>query len=226
MKRTLLLLLLFASVSLVVQATPCVSGATLASYIALGSGGCTFEGLLFNNFDYTNPASGGGVSPDPTGVDVKTVSGTEAGLEFVGSWLAGDNQTSDGNIAYSVTCIGCEIDDLVLSMDGFGLGSGVASVAETATWGSNTVGLGTASSVGFTQFTDSIDITPTGSLNLTKDIGASGGSDGVGHVSSASNLFSTSGTPPPPIPEPSLLFFCSGLVGSLLVARRQVRRSK
>jgi hypothetical protein len=222
MKRTLLLLLLFASVSLVVQATPCVSGATLASYIALDSGGCTFSGMLFNNFGYTNPSSGGGASPDAGGVDVDLISGPEAGLEFVGTWEAGSFQTSDGNIAYTVTCQSCKIDDLELVMnDGLGLGTGVASVVETATSSSTTVGLGTASSLGFSTFSDSLDITPTTSLNMTKDIGASGGSDGVGHVSAVSNLFSTTQTTM--TPEPSLVLLCCGFLGLLPVARRKTR---
>jgi hypothetical protein len=222
MKRTLLLLLLFASVSLVVQATPCVQGGTLASYIALGSGGCTFDSLLFNNFGYTNPASGGGISPDATGIDVDLVSGTEAGLEFVGTWEASSGETSDGNIGYVVTCQNCQIDDLELIMnDGLGLGTGIASVVETAVSSNGTVGLGAASSPGFSDFSDTLDITPTGSLTMTKDIGASGGSAGVGHVSAVSNLFSTT-TTTTMTPEPSLMLLCSGLLGLLLMARRKM----
>lgn len=221
MKKTLLILLLFAFASVVTQAAPCVSGADLASYIALGAGGCTFDSLLFNNFSYSNPASGGGVSPDATGVDVDLVSGTEAGLEFVGSWLAASGQTSDGNISYSVTCENCQIDDLKLAMTGLGIGTGVASVVETATSNGSTTGLGVASSGGFNKFSDSTDITPTGSLDLTKDIGASGGTDGVGHVSGVFNLFSTNQTTM--TPEPSLVLLCCGFLGLLPMARRKAR---
>jgi hypothetical protein len=220
MKKTLLLVLLFACVSLVAQAAPCVSGATLASYISLGAGGCTFDGLLFNNFGYTNPSSGGGISPDSTGVEVDTVvSGPEAGLEFVASWLAGSGQTSDGNIAYTVTCQDCKIEDLELIMNGIGLGTGLASVAETSI--SPSIGLGTTSSVGFNQFSDSTNITPIGTLNLTKDIGASGGTAGSGHVSGVSNLFSTTQTTM--TPEPSLVLLCCSFLGLLPVARRKMR---
>jgi hypothetical protein len=223
MKRTLLLVLLYACVSLVVQATPCVSGGTLDSYIGLGAAGCTFDGLLFNNFAYTNTASGGGVSPDATGVKVDTIPGTEAGLEFVGSWLAGTNQTSDGNIAYSVTCQNCQIDDLALIMNGVGEGTGIASVAETST--SPSIALGTTSFVGFTQLTDSTNIKPIGTLNLTKDIGASGGTGGnggSGHVSGVYNLFSTN-TQTTMSPEPSLLLLCVGALSLLPVARKMRR---
>lgn len=222
MKRTLVLLLLFACVSLVMQAAPCVSGATLASYIALGAGGCTFDSLLFNNFGYTNPSSGGGISPDAGGVEVDTVAGVEKGLDFVGSWLAGSGQTSDGNIAYTVTCLGCKIDDLELIMNGSGLGTGVASVAETSI--NPSIGLGTTSSVGFNQFSDSTDITPIGTLNLTKDIGASGGTGGnggSGHVSAVSNLFSTNQTTM--TPEPSLGLMCLGALCLLPFARKMRR---
>jgi hypothetical protein len=224
MKKTLLLMLLFACVSLVVQAAPCVSGAKLDSYIALGAGGCTFDGLLFNNFGYTNPASGGGVSPDSSGVEVDTVmQGPEAGLEFVGSWLAASGQTSDGNIGYTVTCPDCKIDDVKLIMDGIGLGTGIASVAETST--DSSVALGTTSSSGFTQLTASKDIMPVGTLNLLKDIGASGGTGGnggSGHVSAVFNLFSTNHTTM--TPEPSLGLLCLGALCLLPVARK-VRRA-
>jgi hypothetical protein len=224
MKRTLVLLLLFACVSLVVQAAPCVSGATLASYIALGAGGCTFDSLLFNNFGYTSTDSGGGLSPDASGVKVDTVvSGPEAGLEFVGSWLAGTGQTSDGNIAYTVTCQSCKIEDLALLMDGIGLGTGIASVAETST--SPSIALGTTSSSGFTQLSDSKNITPIDTLNLLKDIGASGGTGGnggSGHVSAVTNLFSTTQTTM--TPEPSLVLLCCGFLGLLPVARK-IRRA-
>jgi len=208
-------------VSLVVQAAPCVSGATLDSYIGLGAGGCTFDGLLFNNFGYTNPSSGGGTSPDAAGVEVDTVvQGPEAGLEFVASWLAGSGQTSDGNIAYTVTCQGCQIDDLELLMTGQGLGTGIASVAETSF--SPSIGLGTTSSLGFNQLSDSTNITPIGTLNLTKDIGASGGTAGSGHVSGVFNLFSTNQTTM--TPEPSLGLLCLGALCLLPVARK-VRRA-
>ena len=47
------------------SATPlCING-TMASYIALGSGGCTINGALFNNFSYS----------DTLGTDSSYVSG-------------------------------------------------------------------------------------------------------------------------------------------------------
>jgi len=222
MKRTLVLLLLSACVSLVAQAASCVSGATLASYIGLGAGGCTFDSLLFNNFEYTNPASGGAVSPDASGVVVNLVPGVEKGLQFVGDWEATSGQTSDGNISYSVKCDGCLISDLELDMTGLGILTGVASVVETATSSDGTVGLGTASANGVDVFKATKDIKPTDSLDLTKDIGASGGTAGVGHVSGVFNLFSTNQTTM--TPEPSLGLLCLGALCLLPVARK-VRRA-
>lgn len=221
MKKTLLLSLLIASLSMIAQAAPCVSGGTLASYIGLGAGGCTFDNLLFSNFTYTNPSSGGGISPDASGVAVDTVvQGPESGLDFVASWLAGSGQTSDGNIGYTVTCQGCKIDDLKLIMDGIGLGTGLASVAEIST--SPSIGLGTTSSAGFSQFSDSKDIAPITSLDLLKDIGASGGTAGSGHVSAVFNLFSTTQTTT--TPEPSLVLLCMGALCLVPVAQK-IRRA-
>ncbi|HLK19220.1 MAG TPA: hypothetical protein VKT81_09695 [Bryobacteraceae bacterium] len=221
MKKTLLLSLLIASLSMVAQAAPCVSGGTLASYIGLGAGGCTFDSLLFNNFTYENSSSGGGVAPDAAGVKVDTVvQGPEAGLEFVASWLSGSGQTSDGNIGFTVTCQDCKIDDLKLIMDGIGLGTGLASVAEISS--SPSIGLGTTSSVGFNQFSDSKDIAPIDSLNLLKDIGTSGGTAGSGHVSAVFNLFSTTQTTM--TPEPSLMLLCMGAL-CLVPVVQKIRRA-
>jgi len=43
-------------------AGPCAAG-SLRSYVDLGQGGCTFAGLLFNNFDYTPSADGASEIP-------------------------------------------------------------------------------------------------------------------------------------------------------------------
>lgn len=219
MKKPMLLLTAFLLVSCVLQAAPCVSG-TLASYIA--GPACTVDGLLFSNFGYTSISSGGGVSPDATGVAVKpTMMGGEFGLSFIASWLAASNQTSDGNITYTVSCPGCLINDALLTMDGVGTGTGVASVAETSTSTTPNLGLGTSDSVGFIKLTDSATFAPVGTLDLNKDIGASGGTAGVGHVSSVANLFSTS-----TVPEPSLLFLCAGMLGVIPIARRKWARRR
>lgn len=63
-----LTLLLIASLQL--TATPaCISGNTLASYEALGAGGCTIGGLQVFNFSFNPIASGGGAVP-PTDSDI------------------------------------------------------------------------------------------------------------------------------------------------------------
>ena len=215
-KKLLLMLLTLACASYVLQAAPCASD-TLANYIA--GPGCTIDGLFFDHFAYTNPSSGGGISPDATGVDVTPVTmGSEVGFTFTASWLAASGQTSDGNIAYSATCVTCMITDLELAMDGIGMGTGVASVAETST--SPVVALGTSSSLGFTKLTDSTTFSPVGSITLTKDIGASGGTAGVGHVSAVTNLFSTNTS----VPEPSLFLLSLGFVALVPVARKKFGR--
>src|ERR1039457_3075313 len=53
--------LLFAQPTLANAAPSCVRG-TLASYIALGAGGCMFDNALYDNFTYA-PTSTVGISP-------------------------------------------------------------------------------------------------------------------------------------------------------------------
>jgi len=218
MKKSILMLALLAASSWVLQAAPCGIG-SLESYIT--GTGCTIDGLFFNNFTYANPSSGGGISPDATGVEVipQLVSPSVVGFEFIASWVAGTNQTSDGNISYTATCEGCQISDLELSMTGVGLGTGVASVAETST--SPMLSIGTADSEGFTKLTDSATFSPVGSITVTKDIGASGGDDGIGHVSTVTNLFCTMFTT---APEPTLAMFCAGMLLLIPAARLKFGR--
>ena len=50
---------------------PCVTG-TLASYMALGAGGCSVDILLYNNFNFSVLSSSGGPTP-LTAADIEVV---------------------------------------------------------------------------------------------------------------------------------------------------------
>ena len=60
MKLSILAVALVTFVSAASAAPLCVSGGTLASYQALGSGGCMIGNALFSNFTYTGTALGQG----------------------------------------------------------------------------------------------------------------------------------------------------------------------
>jgi hypothetical protein len=219
MKKTLLMLGLFAGLAMAVQAAPCVGG-TLADYTAAGFS-CTFDGLTFSGFSYHPTASGGATAPDAGGVGVNPeIQGSEGGFLFTAGWLVGQNQVEDSTITYTATCNGCLIDDLVLIMGGGARSSGTASVSETSVTPFVSLLTGGTFLSDMTTFNPGIS-----TITLTKDIGVSGGSssDGLAHISAVTNLFSTNMTTM--TPEPALGLLCLGLLGLIPVARRKLRRS-
>jgi hypothetical protein len=99
-------LFLLTSVASFAAPSPCVPG-TLASYIALGSTGCTFEGSVFANFAYLlPPAPVVGVTPDQimvTPVPGPIIAGFFLGLNFSANWTAGPGELLHAVIDYTVT---------------------------------------------------------------------------------------------------------------------------
>src|ERR1035438_6563751 len=219
MKKTLLMISLFACLSGVMHALPCAGG-TLATYTA-GGFSCTLDGLTFSGFSYTPSASGLAQVPDAGGVllIVRPIAG-ENGLQCSSAWLAGSGQTEDSLIRYTATCNGCLIDDLVLIMGGGAKHGAIASVSETSV--KPFVSLLT----GGIDLEDMTTLSPgVTTITLTKDIGLSGGEDpnGIAHISAVSNLFSTN-TTTTMTPEPALGLLSLGLLGMIPVARRKLRR--
>jgi hypothetical protein len=221
MKKTLLMTILVGfGFSYSAWAGACVSGDTLAEYIALGSTGCTIGNLDFSQFSYSPT----GVNTPTAGeVNVDTIMGTESGLEFDAGWFARSGNEQDSLIKYTVTCEGCSITDLVLKMGGdFPFGDSSINVAETEdnslvpSLGVEAVGGGTTINSASETFG------PEGTLNLSKDIHIDGGDDGnSASVSSVTNLFSTTQTSM--TPEPSLLLLCSGFLVLVPIAARKLR---
>lgn len=85
-------------------AAPCAGG-TLESYIALGAGGCTFAGMLFNNFEYTPSADNATEIPSSdvtVGFDFDINVGS--GLMFSAPWEV-NNGELDGTITYDVMVV-------------------------------------------------------------------------------------------------------------------------
>ena len=90
MRKSLLLLLLVSSGSLLLEAGPCSTG-TLATYDAHGFS-CEIDGLTFSDFTYSTSQNGGAFAPDASGV---TVIPQAAGFQFQAFWAAGPEQTED-----------------------------------------------------------------------------------------------------------------------------------
>ncbi len=87
------------------SAPSCVKG-TLASYIALGAGGCTFNGALYHNFTYAALST---VGIPPGQITVTPFPGPVVsaayfpGLNFSASWSAAAGKSERSVIGYDVT---------------------------------------------------------------------------------------------------------------------------
>jgi hypothetical protein len=94
---------LLATVLLPADPPACVNG-TLASYIALGAGGCTLDRNTFANFTYSARASGGAamITADQIQVTPLFIAPETAQFNYSGPWKAGTGQTQDSIISYTV----------------------------------------------------------------------------------------------------------------------------
>lgn len=82
---------------------PCITG-TLASYIALGAEGCTFDGNVFANFTYSANASGGAskITPEEITLAPALFAPETTKLDFSAPWSVGADQTQESVISYTV----------------------------------------------------------------------------------------------------------------------------
>ena len=104
MKRALLLLAAFVwFVQMGAATQPCLPG-TLASYIALGSSGCSIGTFTVVNFTYMAKASGGAAKIPPDKIQVNpifTVPATVT-LGFSAAWQVSSGQSQDSIVRYTM----------------------------------------------------------------------------------------------------------------------------
>ena len=216
MKKTLLMTILVSGLCFSLQAAPCATD-KLSTYTVSGFS-CNVGDLDFSNFSY-HPT--GINTPTAANVEVDPIAGVESGFEFFAGWSALPGDVQDSAIKYTVTCDGCSITDLVLSMGGNGVsGDSIINIAESSDGVEKPLVVGQSASLLIPNASEIFP--PVGTLNLTKDILLNGGSTGFGSaVSEVDNFFSTNKTTM--TPEPSLMFLCAGVLFVLPVARKMRR---
>jgi hypothetical protein len=214
---------LVASLSTAVADT-CVSGDTLAQYVALGAAGCTIGDKTFYDFSYGDTVSGGATATAAASVNVYTVgdtgeaiAGPDYGVQFESSWGAADGQTNDAVIQFDVAVTSGSnylITDAGLAQDAFVNGTGSeATVAEQICQGVP-CDLSTWDTYTFQANNGAVDsgatdtvISPSGAVTVAKDINVTGGSTGLGaNLSIVQDVFSQTA-----IPEPRALSLLLGL---------------
>ncbi|MGA2650094.1 MAG: hypothetical protein ABSF28_06215 [Terracidiphilus sp.] len=200
MKSKILLLaaiaLLSAPSTFAQEFVQCQRG-TLASYIALGSGGCMFNSALYRDFTYTvattNAVSANDIIVDP--VSAPTTSNEFLGLNFLAlttPWSAGVDTSSVSVIGYNtvpfppaegpaVSGVGLTLDLGTATIGGIIGGATVTEQVTTAGVASTTdLEVYDICADGCSQRrTESVTLSPASTLQTTLTISISGGTGGA-----------------------------------------------
>ncbi|MBS1857864.1 MAG: PEP-CTERM sorting domain-containing protein [Acidobacteria bacterium] len=199
-----------------------VGGSTLNYYVALGSGGCVMNGLLFGNFSYSYSISGGGTGANQAAsvVLVSPNSSTDS-FTFGASWVVNHTQTASLTMSFTVSAPGGSVNSLYNSFTGSG--GGTLNGGPTYTPGANCIGGTCAPGPTGTVFTNnSTTIAGTsGPLLITNTIqmSANGAVSGTNsyHVSAIFDQFGATS-----VPEPATYgMFGLGLAGLAFLRRRK-----
>ena len=137
-------LVAFASLASAAPIYPtCIAGGTMASYEALGAGGCVIGDKLFNNFSYSSTGQGTATAVDPSTIFLSPVdAGTFSpgpGIVFSSSnWVVPGSTTVtsilDMSFRFTVTVLpgGPLINDASLTLGSFNMTPfGTANIGET-----------------------------------------------------------------------------------------------
>jgi len=209
-----------------------------ANFAALETAGsCTIGDKTYSDFTATFAATGGATELTASGITFTTVNNglVANGFNFEMSLDASTGETNDVQLGYnvSITTPGTMlIASSSLVMDGLGVGTGVASIAETDCIGApiagcpagDSVALSTIASGVFSAPSDSTSFAGVNELGVSKDVNVFGGGIGFATIS---GITETVDQVLIPTPEPaSIVFFGTMLLGvTALIRKRQVKRS-
>jgi hypothetical protein len=235
MKSNLIRLSLFALICLVsvatVMATPTCPTDPMATTYVPSNGAppssfvCDIGSLQFSNFTYSSAVL------DPTNVNVVpiTTPGFE-GLAFNGVYGVGKNgqpANEDVFVSFTVTALQGQLTDIHIDLSNVNAtGTGLVDYTEQFCNLSGTCQLEVFKPG--TSLSTSIDLVntalggPQTTLNITKDVALSAGSNGTASMSGFDNYYSHS------VPEPRTvsLLLCGGFLGIVaFMKRRQAVRS-
>jgi len=200
--RVLAVIIFLLGKSTLSLAAPCAAG-SLESYIDLEQGGCTFAGLLFNNFVYTPSADGAGVTEIPASdvtVGFDFLANIGSGLIFSAPWEV-TNGELDGTITYDVTPVSKtqKLEDEALVLGGAGISCNCALPPGDGAVSGTEGDLETYLNKEASQELDFTEFPVVTGLSIETDISVSAGPFSSAGVMSVSNLFSSIYS----VPEPS-----------------------
>ena len=197
------------------QSVSGVGGNKLSNYVALGSGGCLLNNILFYDFQYsytlgtdsyyTSGPKGTGLAQPATVVNV-AIDSLNTGFQFGGNWVVNHYQTANLTLTFHVSAPSSLITTLqntfVGGPNGSQNGGPTGTLNATCTGGScasPTVFTGASVSVAGTHGV--LTVTNTAVLNAQ---GSTSNSTNSYHLSIITDQFSATLPPPVATPEPAV----------------------